>query len=256
MSFAKEVLNSINAKLATGGNSISDFTPTMWRMIRVNMSIIVALSGRKQSEILKGINADRPGKEITDTYLGRQLSFAADNLEILFEITHFCGFSAYTLFVDDLRAKIKLASEEHLEKLSNLISSDETGEHSILCLVNCCPNCNFDNRKHFEQAKFCANCGRQLSVRQQSTKTLTPVAPEMFVILNQTIDNSMELSVRSANCLQNNNIRYVGELVRMSEINVLKIKNFGRKSLKEIKDALAERGLTIGMDVGNWQPPT
>ncbi len=256
MSTAREVLNAINAKLATGGNSVSDFTPTMWQMIRVNLSIIVALSNRKQSEILKGINVDRPGKEITDTYLGRQLSFAADNLEILFEITHFCGFSAYLLFVEDLREQIKLASSDHLDKLSESIQSDETGQQtSILCHVNSCPNCNFDNKKHFERAKFCANCGKQLPVRQQSALPLETVVPEMYVTLNQLIDD-MELSVRSANCLQNNNIRYVGELVRMSEIDLLKIKNFGRRSFKEIKDALAERGLTISMDVGNWQPPT
>jgi DNA-directed RNA polymerase subunit alpha len=61
-----------------------------------------------------------------------------------------------------------------------------------------------------------------------------------------------ELSVRSANCLQNANISYIGELVQKTEADLLKTKNFGRKSLKEIKDKLSELGLTLGMHIENW----
>ncbi|MBQ9394362.1 MAG: DNA-directed RNA polymerase subunit alpha [Proteobacteria bacterium] len=66
----------------------------------------------------------------------------------------------------------------------------------------------------------------------------------------------LELSVRSANCLQNANIRYIGELVQRTEADMLKTKNFGRKSLKEIKEILSKMGLTLGMDVGGWEPPS
>jgi DNA-directed RNA polymerase subunit alpha len=69
----------------------------------------------------------------------------------------------------------------------------------------------------------------------------------------RTID-SLELSVRSANCLQNANLRFVGELVRRSEAEMLKTKNFGRKSLKEIKDVLGEMGLSLGMHIEGWDP--
>ncbi|MCA9582162.1 MAG: DNA-directed RNA polymerase subunit alpha [Myxococcales bacterium] len=62
----------------------------------------------------------------------------------------------------------------------------------------------------------------------------------------------LELSVRSANCLQNANIRYIGELVQKSETDMLKTKNFGRKSLKEIKEILADMGLSLGMKVDHW----
>jgi len=62
----------------------------------------------------------------------------------------------------------------------------------------------------------------------------------------------LELSVRSANCLQNANIRLIGELVQRSEQEMLKTKNFGRKSLKEIKEILAEMGLGLGMRIDNW----
>ncbi|MBI4508526.1 MAG: DNA-directed RNA polymerase subunit alpha [Deltaproteobacteria bacterium] len=73
----------------------------------------------------------------------------------------------------------------------------------------------------------------------------------------RTVDE-LELSVRSANCLQNANIKYIGELVQKSEAEMLKTKNFGRKSLKEIKEILAEMGLSLGMKLENWpgsQPP-
>ena len=59
----------------------------------------------------------------------------------------------------------------------------------------------------------------------------------------RTVDE-LELSVRSANCLQNANIKYIGELVQKTESEMLKTKNFGRKSLKEIKELLAEMGLS------------
>ncbi|MBM4321755.1 MAG: DNA-directed RNA polymerase subunit alpha [Deltaproteobacteria bacterium] len=66
--------------------------------------------------------------------------------------------------------------------------------------------------------------------------------------------DELELSVRSANCLQNANIRLIGELVQKSEAEMLKTKNFGRKSLKEIKEILAEMGLSLGMKLENWPP--
>jgi DNA-directed RNA polymerase subunit alpha len=76
--------------------------------------------------------------------------------------------------------------------------------------------------------------------------------------LNENLDKSvdeLELSVRSANCLQNANIRYIGELVQRTEAEMLKTKNFGRKSLKEIKEILAEMGLQLGMKLEGWVSP-
>ena len=70
----------------------------------------------------------------------------------------------------------------------------------------------------------------------------------------RTVDE-LELSVRSANCLQNANIKYIGELVQKTEAEMLKTKNFGRKSLKEIKEILAEMGLSLGMKLDNWPGP-
>ena len=67
--------------------------------------------------------------------------------------------------------------------------------------------------------------------------------------------NELELSVRAANCLRNANIRFIGELVQKSEQEMLKTKNFGRKSLNEIKEILTEMGLHLGMKLENFMPP-
>ena len=73
--------------------------------------------------------------------------------------------------------------------------------------------------------------------------------------LNENLFRSvdeLELSVRSANCLQNANITLIGELVQKTEQDMLKTKNFGRKSLKEIKEILSTMGLGLGMKFDNW----
>ncbi|RZJ17506.1 MAG: DNA-directed RNA polymerase subunit alpha, partial [Brevundimonas sp.] len=64
----------------------------------------------------------------------------------------------------------------------------------------------------------------------------------------------LELSVRSANCLKNDNIVYIGDLIQKTEGEMLRTPNFGRKSLNEIKEVLATMGLSLGMDVPNWPP--
>lgn len=79
------------------------------------------------------------------------------------------------------------------------------------------------------------------------------VAPSFNDNLFRSVDD-LELSVRSANCLKNANIRYIGELVTRSEAEMLKTKNFGRKSLNEIKEILMEMGLSLGTKIDGWPP--
>ncbi|MBL7669480.1 MAG: DNA-directed RNA polymerase subunit alpha [Bdellovibrionaceae bacterium] len=78
-------------------------------------------------------------------------------------------------------------------------------------------------------------------------------SPQLNDNLFRSVDD-LELSVRSANCLKNANIRYIGELVVRSEAEMLKTKNFGRKSLNEIKEILSEMGLGLGMKIDGWPP--
>jgi len=102
----------------------------------------------------------------------------------------------------------------------------------------------------------------QLSVFINFEETEEPVAvetPREEAKLNENLFRSvdeLELSVRSANCLQQANIRTIGDLVQKTEAEMLKTKNFGRKSLKEIKEILAEMGLSLGMKLENWPPKT
>jgi DNA-directed RNA polymerase subunit alpha len=83
---------------------------------------------------------------------------------------------------------------------------------------------------------------------------LAPEKPAFNENLNRKVDE-LELSVRSSNCLQNANIRHIGELCMKTEAEMLKTKNFGRKSLNEIKEILSEMGLSLGMKLDGWTPP-
>jgi len=78
-------------------------------------------------------------------------------------------------------------------------------------------------------------------------------ATQIDPILMRPVDD-LELTVRSANCLKAENIYYIGDLIQRSETELLKTPNLGRKSLNEIKEVLASRGLTLGMKLENWPP--
>jgi len=78
-------------------------------------------------------------------------------------------------------------------------------------------------------------------------------APAVDPTLLRPVDD-LELTVRSANCLKAENIYYIGDLIQRSENELLKTPNLGRKSLNEIKEVLASRGLTLGMKLDNWPP--
>ncbi|MCZ6523644.1 MAG: DNA-directed RNA polymerase subunit alpha [Alphaproteobacteria bacterium] len=79
------------------------------------------------------------------------------------------------------------------------------------------------------------------------------VEPEFNRNLLRKVDE-LELSVRSANCLKNDDIVYIGDLIQKTEAEMLRTPNFGRKSLNEIKEVLAHMGLHLGMEVPNWPP--
>jgi DNA-directed RNA polymerase subunit alpha len=98
----------------------------------------------------------------------------------------------------------------------------------------------------------------QLSVFAALEGTSEPVlsqrtSPSVDPILLRPVDD-LELTVRSANCLKAENIYYIGDLIQRTENELLKTPNLGRKSLNEIKEVLAARGLTLGMKLENWPP--
>ncbi|NOT85039.1 MAG: DNA-directed RNA polymerase subunit alpha [Methylococcaceae bacterium] len=100
----------------------------------------------------------------------------------------------------------------------------------------------------------------QLSVFVDFEKVKDVVVEEQFVevemfdpVLLRPVDD-LELTVRSANCLKAENIFYIGDLIQRTEFELLKTPNLGKKSLTEIKDILALKGLSLGMRLENWQP--
>jgi DNA-directed RNA polymerase subunit alpha len=95
-----------------------------------------------------------------------------------------------------------------------------------------------------EQLTIFINFEEQDEVPVPLAEEPEPLNPNLF----KSVDE-LELSVRSANCLQNANIRFIGELVQRTEAEMLKTKNFGRKSLNEIKETLASMGLSLGMTI-------
>jgi DNA-directed RNA polymerase subunit alpha len=100
----------------------------------------------------------------------------------------------------------------------------------------------------------------QVSIFINFNEDIEPDLPEPEIKEERSNDNllravkELELSVRSDNCLQHANIRLIGDLVQKSEGEMLKTKNFGRKSLKEIKEILAEMHLSLGMKLDHWPP--
>lgn len=97
----------------------------------------------------------------------------------------------------------------------------------------------------------------QLSVFADLKGTPLPVEqpklPQVDPVLLRPVDD-LELTVRSANCLKAENIYYIGDLIQRTETELLKTPNLGRKSLNEIKEVLASRGLTLGMKLESWPP--
>lgn len=89
----------------------------------------------------------------------------------------------------------------------------------------------------------------------ESEKEAEPAEEEEQIdpILLRPVDD-LELTVRSANCLKAENIYYIGDLIQRTEVELLKTPNLGKKSLTEIKDILASRGLSLGMRLENWPP--
>lgn len=88
--------------------------------------------------------------------------------------------------------------------------------------------------------------GMPASIEEKKATQIDPV-------LLRPVDD-LELTVRSANCLKAENIYYIGDLIQRTETELLKTPNLGRKSLNEIKEVLASRGLTLGMKLENWPP--
>ena len=100
-----------------------------------------------------------------------------------------------------------------------------------------------------DQLQLFINFEEPQAVQQEEEKDELPFNRNLL----RKVDE-LELSVRSANCLKNDNIIYIGDLVQKSESDMLRTPNFGRKSLNEIKEVLSQMGLHLGMEIPDWPP--
>jgi DNA-directed RNA polymerase subunit alpha len=106
---------------------------------------------------------------------------------------------------------------------------------------------------HFEEGAIRAAAPAMMGGGIASPVEAQADANQLNRYLLKKVDE-LELSVRSANCLKNDNIIYIGDLVQKTEAEMLRTPNFGRKSLNEIKEVLASMGLRLGMDIPGWPP--
>jgi DNA-directed RNA polymerase subunit alpha len=96
-----------------------------------------------------------------------------------------------------------------------------------------------------------------INVKDMEEAITRPVSEESITEINKNLlrsVNELELSVRAANCLKNANIKTIADLVQKTEADMLRTKNFGKKSLNEIKEILQEMGLSLGMKLDHAQP--
>jgi len=100
-----------------------------------------------------------------------------------------------------------------------------------------------------EQLKLFINFEEPVAAREEERPAELPFNKNLL----RKVDE-LELSVRSANCLKNDNIIYIGDLVQKTEAEMLRTPNFGRKSLNEIKEVLSQMGLHLGMEIPGWPP--
>ena len=92
-----------------------------------------------------------------------------------------------------------------------------------------------------------------VDLQARSEEKPRPEGGDIDPILLRPVDD-LELTVRSANCLKAESIFYIGDLIQRTEVELLKTPNLGKKSLTEIKDVLATKGLSLGMRLENWPP--
>ena len=106
---------------------------------------------------------------------------------------------------------------------------------------------------HFDEAAIRTAAPAMIGAPAMAAEAVAADTTQLNRYLLKKVDE-LELSVRSANCLKNDNIIYIGDLVQKTEAEMLRTPNFGRKSLNEIKEVLSSMGLRLGMDIPGWPP--
>ena len=169
----------------------------------------------------------------------------------------------YTETEDDLESTTKIgvlrldASYSPIRTVSYDVESARVEQRTDLdkLILNLETNGTIDAEEAIRRAATILQHQLAVFVDLDSESEVEEVEPEAEIdpALIRPVDD-LELTVRSANCLKAENIYYIGDLIQRTEVELLKTPNLGRKSLTEIKEVLASRGLALGMRVENWPP--
>ena len=164
------------------------------------------------------------------------------------------GAPVGTIFIDSIFSPIR--------RVNHVITNARVGQRTDYdkLTVEIWTNGSIDPRSAIAQAAHIVVDQLSLFVGQDLVlEKEEPVIEEPKKKLNENLFrriDELDLSVRSANCLENADIRYIGELVQKTEAEMLRTKNFGRKSLNEIKEILSEMGLSLGMKLEEFPART
>lgn len=149
------------------------------------------------------------------------------------------------------------ASYSPVRRVSYVVDSARVEQRTDLdkLIIDLETNGTLDSEEAIRRAATILQQQLAVFVDLEGEKELEPAKQEEEIdpILLRPVDD-LELTVRSANCLKAENIYYIGDLVQRTEVELLKTPNLGKKSLTEIKDVLASRGLSLGLRLDNWPP--
>jgi len=151
------------------------------------------------------------------------------------------------------------ASYSPVRRVSYVVDSARVEQRTDLdkLIIDLETNGTLDSEEAIRRAATILQQQLAVFVDLEGEKEAEPARQEEEIdpILLRPVDD-LELTVRSANCLKAENIYYIGDLVQRTEVELLKTPNLGKKSLTEIKDVLASRGLSLGLRLDNWPPAT
>lgn len=185
------------------------------------------------------------------------------NINMRIKVESGCGYvpaAARTLSDEEERPIGRLlldASFSPVERISYTVESARVEQRTNLdkLIIDMETNGTVEPKEAIERAAtiLADQLSNFMELREVSEIEEKEEKPEFDPILLRPVDD-LELTVRSANCLKAEQVQYIGDLVQRTEVELLKTPNLGKKSLTEIKDVLASRGLSLGMRLENWPP--
>jgi len=224
----------------------------VWQEMAANIRFAMMIADVSEEEMRRVmVTSNDRSPEISIEMVRRYLSEGGDLGAMLQAMRH-CGFHPLSILRKDLRSAVRNDVLKATWKVSeSLFIGDDATNMFLMIKRECstfCAACGHGVAKGV-CAKYCETCG--LPLEQEHLEGL-------WQLLSRPIANihGIVSDMRVAGCMQNNGLVYIGQLVQKSEGDLLKTRNFGRRSLYRVQSALGLMGLRLGMNVGEWKPPT